>query len=417
MFQEKNSLHHQLHTNHASARCLENTSLTAQMSFAGDARTKPQSSLCDRSHFASKFMQSCDAILQLKSLISDCFARYVHTKTIKRLESFRVNFSVKPDEQRKILVPLSFGVSSVTLLHILDLHLNTQKSKTGRTGFAIQAVFVDFGERNVKTDEKLDQIQQQYPEHDFASLSLHQVFQLLPKDDALYSLIPLADISHLPQSQDQLHSLISSLTSATARADVISTLRMRLIVEYAKQAGCESIMWGHSTTRLAEETLAETVKGRGFSLPWQLSDGQSPFGINFHYPLRDVLKKELVSYVELTSSNLATLVLQSSGVTQASMSSKNTTIDDLMKQYFESVETNFPSIVSNVVRTAGKLEKPKLDIPDPSCSLCGMPVLDGRFGIYGWGGDQHQDANGLSRGSSAQVCYGCTRSLPKLSLA
>lgn len=415
--QEKNSNHQPLHTSSAPTQCLENISQKARMNRAGDARTTLQSSLYALSHSASKFVQSCDATSQLKSLTSDCFARYVHTKTIKRLESFRVNFAAKPDEQRKILVPLSFGVSSVTLLHILDLHLNTQKSKTGRTGFAIKAVFVDCGDEKAKIDEKLSQIQEHYPDHEFASLPMYQVFRLLPKDDALHALVPLADVDHVPQSHDQLHSLITSLTSATARADVISTLRTRLIVEYAKQAGCESIMWGHSTTRLAEETLAETAKGRGFGLPWQLSDGQSPFGINFHYPMRDVLKKELISYVQLTSSNLASFVVQQSGATQASMSSKNTTIDDLMKQYFESVETNFPSIVSNVVRTAGKLEKPTSETPDPSCSLCGMPVPEGRFGIHGWGGNQHQDISGSSHGTSAQVCYGCTRSLPKSSSA
>ncbi|KAH4299145.1 tRNA 2-thiolation protein [Parastagonospora nodorum] len=350
-------------------------------------------------------------VVRAKPICHDCFARYVHTKAIKRMESFRVNFAASPDQQRKILLPLSHGVSSTTLLHILDLHLNTQRSKTNRTGFAISVLVVDEGSLD---PARLDKVRERYANHDYASLPLHDVFRLLPDDASLRALLPESQIQEVRSTQEQLTSLIASLTSATARADVLTTLRTRLIVEHAKQTGCESILWGDSTTRLAEKTLAETAKGRGFSLPWQISDGKSPFDINFHYPLRDVLKKELFSYVDLAEPALSALVYEpQSGATQASMSSKNTTIDDLMKQYFESVEENFPSIVSNVVRTTGKLEVPAGATSNPRCSLCGMPVPDGRFGIHGWGGDQHDGADDAAAVSGGSLCYGCTRSIPQ----
>jgi cytoplasmic tRNA 2-thiolation protein 2 len=339
----------------------------------------------------------------------------VHTKVIKRLESFRVNFAATPDQQRKILLPLSHGVSSTTLLHVLDLHLKTQKSKTNRTGFAISVIRIDEALQDSVSAERLEKVRQHYPDHDYVLLPLHDVFRLVPDDASLRSLVPGFTEQAESTSPEQLALLVSSLTSATARADVLSTLRTRLIVEYAKQTNCESILWGDSTTRLAEKTLAETAKGRGYSLPWQVSDGMSPLGVQFHYPLRDVLKKELVSYVDLAKPELSSLVYEPSlGATQASMSSKNTTIDDLMKQYFESVEENFPSIVSNVVRTTGKLESPPADVTsDARCSLCGMPVPDGRFGIHGWGGDQHDSIEDTPAAASS-LCYGCTRSIPQL---
>jgi cytoplasmic tRNA 2-thiolation protein 2 len=337
----------------------------------------------------------------------------VHTKAIKRLESFRVNFSATPDQQRRILVPLSYGVSSTTLLHILNLHLNTQKNKTNRTGFAISVFHVDEGPHDTSGAERLKKVREHYSDHQYASLPLHDVFRLIPDDASLRSLAPISAEDADLAPQDQLNHLIASLTSATARADVLATLRTRLIVEYAKQTGCESILWGDSTTRLAGKTLSETAKGRGFSLPWQVSDGRSPFDVDFHYPLRDVLKKELFSYVDLAEPMLASLVYEPlSGATQASTSSKNTTIDDLMKQYFESVEENFPSIVSNVVRTTGKFEVPVGATSDPCCSLCGMPVPGGNFGIHGWGGDQQDNVDGGSAVSGSPLCYGCTRSIP-----
>jgi cytoplasmic tRNA 2-thiolation protein 2 len=323
-----------------------------------------------------------------------------------------VNFGA--EQQRRVLVPLSFGVSSVTLLHILDLHLKTQQSKTGRTGFAISAIYIEDPEQDLQAGELLDKARQQYPDHEYASLPLHDVFRLVPDDASIRNLVPQTELKGDSSPQEQFTLLINSLTSATARADVLSTLRTRLIVEHAKLTGCESILWGESTTRLAQRTLAETAKGRGFSLPWQVSDGESPFGMNFHYPLRDVLKKELVSYMNMAESGLAGLVHEtSSGVTMASMSSKNTTIDDLMKQYFESVEENFPSIVANVVRTTSKLEVRPSATSDPRCSLCSMPVPGGQFGIHGWGGDQQDGDDFASTDIKRNICYGCTRSMPK----
>lgn len=335
----------------------------------------------------------------------------MHTKAIKRLETFRVNFHT--NEERKVLLPLSFGVSSTTLLHILDLHLKTQMSKTGRTGFALSIVAIGNAEGTLPADDLLEKVRTQYPDHEYTALPLHDVFRILPHDAVLQDLIPLSTKGNSPSHQEQLAQLINSLTSATARADVISTLRTRLIVEHAKLTGCQSILWGDSTTTLAEKTLAETCKGRGFSLPWQVADGRSPLGIFLHYPLRDVLKKELVAYIDLADSELASLVHEPyPGATQASTSSKNTTIDDLMKQYFESVEENFPSIVSNVVRTSAKLEVLAGAESDPCCDLCGMPVPGGRFGIHGWGGYQHDGAE-PSAVAGKSICYGCTRSLPK----
>jgi cytoplasmic tRNA 2-thiolation protein 2 len=323
-----------------------------------------------------------------------------------------VNFGA--EQQRRILVPLSFGVSSVALLHILDLHLKTQKSKTGRTGFAISTIYIEDPEQNLQTGELLDKVRQQYPDHEYVSLPLHDVFRVVPNDASVRNLVPQTHHKGDSSSQEQFTYLINSLTSATARADVLSTLRTRLIVEHAKLTGCESILWGDSTTRLAQKTLAETAKGRGFSLPWQVSDGESPFSMNFRYPLRDVLKKELVSYISMAEPELAALVHETStGVTTASISSKNTTIDDLMKQYFESVEENFPSIVANVVRTTSKLEVRPGATADPRCSLCSMPVPDGRFGVHGWGGDQQDGDDFVSSDIRRNICYGCTRSIPK----
>lgn len=327
------------------------------------------------------------------------------------MESFRVR-NADPNRQRKLLLALSLGASSVTLLHILDHLLETQTSKSGRTGFGLSVVFVET-EGDASHQDRLAKVRQAYPDYEITSLPLHDLFRLVPspESESLSGLLPESVAGTDWSPADKLASLFGSLTSATARADVVTTLRTRLVVEYAKSSGCEGVLWGDSTTKLAEKTLAETAKGRGFALPWRVADGETPFGLTFNYPLRDLLKKELVAYVDIVGSPLPSLVLDSAP-TQASMSSKNTTIDDLMKQYFESVEENFPSIVSNVVRTTGKLEATSTTDDTSICDLCSMPVSDGRFGIHGWGGDQHGIADPVRASSGRHLCYGCTRSIP-----
>jgi cytoplasmic tRNA 2-thiolation protein 2 len=356
-----------------------------------------------------------DSSLLKRRKSRDCFMKYVHTKVIKRMESFRVRFS-DTDQQRKILLPLSFGVSSVTLLHVLDQHLRTQAEKTRRTGFSLHVLFIDTSsvDRSSLDNHLLAKAREQFPNYTYTSLPLHDVFRLVAKDTSILKLVPNWKADQESSPSEQLSGLINSLTSATARADVVSALRTRLIVEHAKAHGCEGILWGDSTTNLAQKTLAETAKGRGFSLPWQVAEGESPYGVTFNYPLRDVLKKELVSFVELSQPSLSPLVHEPSlDATQASMSSKNTTIDDLMKQYFESVEENFPSIVANVVRTTDKLAAPTASSSDPCCSLCSMPVAGGRFGIHGWGGDQEDGLEVPAVVGAEGLCYGCTRSIPR----
>jgi cytoplasmic tRNA 2-thiolation protein 2 len=331
------------------------------------------------------------------------------------MESFRVRNSA-PDQQRNILLPISFGVSSVTLLHVLDSHLKTQKLKTGRTGFALVVLFVDTSAltRIPFNQSILERVRERYPDHVYICVPLENVLCSHLDHALLSGIFPGARMDEKVPLADSLSTLLNSFTSATARADVLPMLRTRLIVQEAKRLACEGVVWGDSTTRLAEKTLAETAKGRGFSLPWQIADGESPFGIACNYPLRDLLRKELVAHVDLVEPSLSPLIQDTTaGPTQASMNSKNTTIDDLMKQYFESVEENFPSIVANVVRTTAKLEAVPSSLLNPRCSLCQMPVADTRFGIHGWGGDQQDGLEPSSIGHYPSLCYGCTRSAPR----
>ena len=348
--------------------------------------------------------------------------KYVATKIIKRMDDFKIRGGLKA-KQRKILLPLSFGACSITLLHVLDQHLRTQMERTKRTGYELLVLFVDHASIGGQaTDvQVMDLVKERFPMNIFSTVLLEDIFnyQFSSVDLSTTSLIhPLEqlNVSKLKSNNERLKLFLSSLPSATAQADMINVLRTRVVVEFAKANGCECIAWGDSTTRLAEKTISEAAKGRGYSLPWQTSEGISPYGVNFSFPMRDLLRKEILMYASLTSPSLEPLLFIQPLASQSSASSKNTTIDDLMSQYFASVEENYPSIVANVVRTSSRLQPPEQSIESVICEVCGLPIDSQSQGLYGWGGDQEDILTSstikeTSLAKDTALCYGCARSI------
>lgn len=258
---------------------------------------------------------------------------------------------------------------------------------TGRMGFSLHVLHITSPGSIETSEEKLEALKSAYPSHQYSTAALDNLFF----------------------DKEGLHTLLQQSPSTSAIADILSLLQTRLAVHFAKTHNCEAILWSCSTTTLAEKVLASTAKGRGFSLPWQICDGPTPYAIPFYYPLREVLRKELIAHAQMTDPPLTRLVdPRAFESTQAPPSARNTTIDVLMKQYFEDVEENFPNIVSNVVRTTGKLRAPPVSDTSPRCRLCDLPVEEAKMGIKGWGG--YQDADEESERESG-LCYGCSRSV------
>ncbi|KAI9672001.1 MAG: cytoplasmic tRNA 2-thiolation protein 2 [Trizodia sp. TS-e1964] len=336
------------------------------------------------------------------------------------MDSYRVR-DVSKEKNRSLLVPLSFGVSSVTLIHLLDKQLKSQIERTNRMGYTLHVLHVDTTsiDQSQPTRELQANIKLKYPLHNYTVIPIENIFdhglavkQIL-RDKPDLMLQETAGGSEKNTNDELLRQLLDSLPSASSRADLLCILRTRLIVEFAKKSGCESILWGDSTTRLAERTLAEAAKGRGASLPWQVSDGMSPHGIIFDYPLRDLLKKELTTYSLLTTPPLTPLIKLAPSLRHIVASAKSTTIDDLMTQYFEAVEENYPSIIANVVRTSGKLRPPSPQAGDRPCGVCRLPVACGISGLSGWAGAREETASGcpaeILPPTTEPLCYGCAR--------
>ena len=331
----------------------------------------------------------------------ECFTKYVATKVLKRLEANKIRGGFK-EPQKTLLLPVSFGASSITLLHVLDQQLQNRAQQGRHAGYNLHVLFVDQSTVLEQADARatVELLNQRYPAHRYTTISLEDCFNYGVEFEGLSD-----------SGEDRLQRIISSMPSATSKVDFIDIARRRLIIAFAKKFGNDSILFGDSTTRIAEKTLSETAKGRGVALPWLTADGSTE-GVYCIFPLRDLLRKEITAYASIVSPTLTPLISEISPQTFAS--SKDTTIDDLMSQYFESVEQNYPSIVANVVRTSSRLIPCAMQEACRSCSICGHGIS-----TDSWGGEQ-QDSVILSQAenrndhkSALALCYGCARTVLK----
>ena len=318
---------------------------------------------------------------------------------MKRLETNKIRGGFK-DPEKTLLLPVSFGVSSVTLLHVLDQQLRNRAQQERHAGYKLHVIFVN--ELSVSDQPMLHTnmslLQLRYPSHTYTTILL---------EDCISYGINVGGSTN--GKEHDYRDVMSDLSSATSKADFIEITRRRLILAFAKKHKCDSILFGDSTTRLAEKTLSATAKGRGIALPWLTADGPSNDGITCIYPMRDLLRKELKVYADTLSPPLTAWTVEPP--VQAPTSSKDTTIDALMSQYFESVEQNHPSIVANVVRTSDRLVAPSVPEQNSPCSLCEHPILNDL-----WGGEQQSatlsQSNETMESSNDQAfCYGCARTV------
>ncbi len=227
--------------------------------------------------------------------------------------------------------------------------------------------------------------------------------------------------------------------SVASSTDIQTTQIRRTLLAAARDHNCQALLLGHSTTALAELTLSEAAKGRGWAVPWFVGDGVAPSltspppseqpvgegardgngnekgaaaSVLVYHPLRDALRKELATYATLTNPPLTPLIAEtdtSQTHTGPVVSHKDLSIESVMRRYFAEVEESYPSVVANVARTTGKLVRAG---GDEGCALCGMPLDEdgderwrGELGIVK--GLEVASRAGLGR----RLCYGCERSV------
>lgn len=147
------------------------------------------------------------------------------------------------------------------------------------------------------------------------------------------------------------------------------------------------------------------------------SGKETPPLLLVYRPLRDVLRKELVTFAGLTEPRLDDLLQDGNGQGDgngktngkgAVVSHRDLSIEEVMTRYFAEVEESYPSVVANVARTTGKLVRVGGEQKEGSgnwCGLCRMPLDE--EGDERWRGELGLDSGARTK---ARLCYGCERS-------
>ncbi|KAL2838712.1 hypothetical protein BJY01DRAFT_33049 [Aspergillus pseudoustus] len=349
-------------------------------------------------------------LIRSRHLCRNCYVRFVGHKVLRRTEQYRLRRSAPGTPRGKILLPLSCGLASSVLLHMVYTQMKEQRSRPhAPEGFDLHVLIIDpssISSSSPPLGEALELLQQRFPLASFTQLPLHAAFELVPdlggvlpryagegfnKDDA--SLSP----------KEHLDAFRASISSNTSAADVDSVLVTRLIVAFAKRNECFGIIWGDSDDRLAAKTLASVAKGRGSSLTWQVSDGMTPFGLEFRFPLRDLFTAELQNYADCFAE--LTDIIKPDAPLSDNILTKNLSIDQLMLRYVSSQGAKYPGVMSNVTRTANKLQASQLSTNGTRCALCDTLICNSK-GVYN---------QALHDTSPSQLCYACDRSRPGLS--
>ena len=347
-------------------------------------------------------------------------------KTIKRMEVLDKEVR-SPVQPKHYLVGLSFGPASSSMLHILEENVQYQLKKRKSASYQLTIVHVDTSltppspsDAGSEADLLLKRYQERYHRFSYECVNLSYVLELKTID---WSVLPSMETGAETEPREKLAGFFGRLPSLTSRADILRLFIRHILIAKAVEHSCTALLLGYSTTALAELTLGETAKGRGYSLPWQVNDGifpiphyptddeppesgpnsrREPSTIAIYYPARDVFRKELVSYTALTDPPLSDLIPEGTENTGSVVSHKELSIEDVMARYFEDVEANYPSVVANVARTTGKLDRPH---GGDRCRLCGT-VLDEQ-GDERWKGEIGDDGGS----ATGKLCYGCDRSI------
>ena len=333
---------------------------------------------------------------QLLKSLSDCFQKYIHTKVVKRMESFRVRH-VSDTRERRLLLPLSIdGVSSIALVHILNQHLRSQRERTGRIGYRLHILLLISDDTRSEDEEYRQRVQDDLKnkcyDHQISIVSLEDILRTEPFKDGI--------------KRFAVNRYLTRNLSRTICADLRLLFERLAIINFARKDGSECILWPHSTTELARLILSETAKGNGAFVSQLIADRNSPYhALSFHYPMRDLLDKEIELFVNMISPKGGVINIKNNSHDDT----KNTvdmTIDKVMLDYCISTEKSYPNIVANVVRTCGKLEVAADSTYSVRCMLCTALTRTIPYEFL------HGPSDSLNSGIGmplVDLCYGCAR--------
>lgn len=310
----------------------------------------------------------------------DCFMVYVTHKfraTIGKSKLVR--------DGEKVLVAFSGGPASSCLLHLITEGLSQRAHKKLR--FLPGLIFID--ESSVLGDlvdnggvaevKKIVELMAAtgYPcqtRHLEEAICLSQKGQLPEVDlstltESDQANVQAADLhiqDNLDRARVEIKSLFASIKSLTAKEDMLNRLRQRLLMEVAQVEGYSKVMTAHCGTRLAVNLLSDISQGRGAQVAMDTAFSDTRSSVILVRPIRDFSSKEVAMYNSLHGVESVFIP------TLTTKTPEGSSIEHLTEAFVTGLQADYPSTVSNIMRTGEKLSTEKKD--GSRCVLCEAPL-------------------------------------------
>lgn len=309
-----------------------------------------------------------------------CFVWFMRGKQRKLMlnERYKVKYGAVAERlgTQKVLLPVSFGASSLVLLDMVASLLQEQNlGHNGKQGFDLVVLHIleKKGPSREEAEQSLKVISERFkPVHIEVVVVDPNTFLLDKTSLQRIQVSAEFQVIHHVQKTDSsitVQLLLDACASNSLRDDLLQLVYHDLIRQTAVTQGCQTVILGHSMTRLASEVLSLAVKGRGSEIHHAIADRSIPHGVNeIHilFPLRDILFAEVNAILHLTEGLQNFLVQNTSTASLV----KNMTVQALSTKYFEDLGLNgYASTASTVVKTAEKLGAPKREVTG-QCRIC-----------------------------------------------
>ena len=388
-----------------------------------------------------KCLRCKDALAVLRSrketFCADCFVFFLRGKQRKLMldECYKVKYGAVAERSgvQRVLLPLSYGACSLVLLDMVaSLLLEQNLAHGGRQGFELAVLHIRERRgtplRGLKVCRdsmchfgplvaKYSPVRIVYHEIDLKTATIDE-----PVITSVRNHFEVLARPH--DSPKTVADLLELCASRSLQEDLLDVLKNELVQQYAAKTGCQTVIYGHSMTLLAEKVIALTVKGRGLTIHSSVTnrtvncDGRT---LRIIYPFREILKAELVAVLLFDAHLKGHLAHEDASGTRLA---KDMTVRELITQYFDALDASgYASTASTVVKTAEKLAGPKEPVLG-ECEVCGCgihhapqkwlkditvatpaPLVTEEERLYA---REYAVSESLASGRVFVLCYGCT---------
>lgn len=298
-------------------------------------------------------------------------------------EKFKVKFNVAA-ERPKVLLDMRNDHESYVLFDILISMFTEQVSQGPKAvrGFDLivctindsSAYKVDVESiKNLYSSEVLERLGIQFVTLDCDAFVSENTLENIRLDLENFQ----AFVSHdMEKNQIKTYSdLLSQIVDISTKEDIAEIVHENMVLSAAQQHMCSVVVKSHSMTKMAVDILSDTIRGRGSEIPLKFQDKYSSGDFEVIFPLRDVLNSEIRLYSKIKSLDDLSPILKVK-FSVSDRSTKNKTVNNMVTEYFQTLELEYPEVVSTVVKIGAKLTniEQHSSAPLKHCEICKVAI-------------------------------------------